>query len=138
METAIENKDKELFNIYHCSVGSCRMITREGKVIIFDAEGKTITNSKEVIDYLDAEMVSGHPHLSVKEGEERVSADELDPMVAFKKKVIAEHIESQRAANKEPIDPAPEDPLALGSVSEAKLTPASSALLASLAKKSNT
>lgn len=85
----------KLFHVFYSSKLSSNMITTTGRYIVF-VNGRYVTNSEEEINYLKTEIALGNPFLSVVEGKEIMSAEDLDPMAALKKQHIAEYLEEQK------------------------------------------
>lgn len=83
-----EKKEKK-YNIYYSHRGSVRMCCPSGKPIHF-VGGKFVTDEKEAIKFLDAELASRNKFIYVKEGEEVVSSTDLDPMAVLRRKIIKE------------------------------------------------
>ena len=82
-------KQEKKYNIYYSLRGSMRMCCPSGKPIHF-VGGKFVTDEKEAIEYLDAELAARNKFIYVKEGEERVTSTDLDPMAALRRKIIKE------------------------------------------------
>lgn len=89
--------DKQL-HLFMSNIPSSRYIFKNGKVANF-VGGIYTTSIASEIEELDSEVDNGHPHISIDSSRRVISADELDPMVALKKKLRAEILAEQAAIN---------------------------------------
>ena len=85
-----------MLKLYKCSILSCKMHTQSGKEISF-IKGRYATGDKKEIEFLDAEVEAGHPHVYVDSKETEVDSVQVDPVTAIKAKAIAEYIAEQAA-----------------------------------------
>jgi len=60
--------------------------------------GVYMTDKEDEIAFLDNEVKLGHTMIFVKQGQETVNADALDPLAAIKKKAVEEYLEQQQRA----------------------------------------
>lgn len=86
---------EKMYHVFYSGMTSCRMITTTGRIIAF-VLGKYITDVQADIDYLEGEIRAGSSNLSVKPGEEVMSASDLDPMASLRKKYFKEFAEAQK------------------------------------------
>ena len=84
-------KEERQYQTYFHSMSSSKMLTDKGTPIIFQ-EHKCYTDVQEVMDYLDKEIAGG---LKLITKGELVTSEDLDPMAAIKKRVIAEYLKDQ-------------------------------------------
>lgn len=128
-----EAKVERLYNVFYNTIKSCKTITDKGRTISF-INGKYVTDVKEEIDYLEHEISLGNNHIYVKEGEEQLTSDELDPMKMLKKKHIAEYLADQESL----AEAISKGKLPSSESDTQKLVPGSSVDIASLAEGSGT
>lgn len=57
--------------------------------------GSYITDKQDEIDFLDAEIRSGHQMIYVKEDQKVLTQEQLDPLAAIKKKAVEEYLAKQ-------------------------------------------
>lgn len=117
------------FQVYKSSLPNQRIALPSGKLLRITS-GKYITDRKDEIEFLDAEIEAGFPYLS-KTG--TVTSTELDPMAALRQRIIAEYVEQQAAG----VKPEVPEPKLTDSTTPAKLSPASTAALAALSANSD-
>lgn len=86
---------EKLYHVFYNTIPSCKTITESGRTISFVC-GKYITDVQEDIDFLQKEIKLGNIHIFIKEGEEQLTSDELDPMKMLKKKHVAEYLAEQK------------------------------------------
>lgn len=109
-----------LVHVFHGTLASFKYVFKNGKEAAFKG-GKFITDSESEAAELKAEITLGHPHISQKEGEEKIEAEMLDPIFALRAKMFEEFLsmtEEQRAALAKPRD--------MGTSTQPSLKPASS------------
>ena len=82
---------KKEYQQYTSSRSSMKMITKKGVPITF-INYQYITDNKECIEYLNAEIAAG---LNLVEKGDLVSSEEADPMSALKKRHIEEYLAEQ-------------------------------------------
>lgn len=123
-----ESADTE-YQCYASSRPSMQLITTKGKRIAF-VSSQFITTDRDIIEYLDDEISRG---LNLVTKGKPMTADEIDPMSALKKKHIAEYLAKEqeeladRATGKmRDITPAPESGKSAVASATAKLGAASS------------
>lgn len=85
-----------MLKLYKSSINSCKMHTQSGKEINF-IKGRYATSDKKEIEFLDAEVEAGHPHIRVDPNETEIDSVQVDPLVAVKARAIAEYIAEQEA-----------------------------------------
>lgn len=116
-----------LLHLYLSNIPSCRYIFRSGKVANFVGGIYTTAIAAEITE-LDAEIAEGHPHLSIDVNRKVIAADELDPLAVLKKKLRAEILAEQEAAQKQQRDfGSSESPTGKGLQTSATLAPISAA-----------
>jgi len=136
------NTTETVFHVYKSSMQSHRTITPKGKnVIVLDY--KVITKDPEVIEFLDSEIKAGSTYFS-KQG--TMTSEDLDPMAALKKKIIAdfkaEEAEKEKTANSQnkadaPVTQLPDSETSPADQAGKKLGAATTSMLANLKAKSN-
>lgn len=82
---------EKVFQHYKSSKASTRLITKTGGKINF-AGYEFITDNESFIAYLDAEIANGMR--SITKGE-ALTSDQIDPMAAYRRKVIKEYEEEK-------------------------------------------
>ena len=87
-----------VYQVYHSSLKSMKMITPEGTPVIF-MDHKTLTDVPEVISYLESE-ISSRKCAYLSKGES-VKSSELDPIANLRKKIIAEYEAEKLAGAKQ-------------------------------------
>lgn len=91
MNTA--TKEQKVYQVYKSSLQSHTIIMPKGKQLrIFNYQ--YITDNEEEIEYLDYEISQGFIYL---EKMDKVTSEDLDPMAALKRKIIADY-EAEKAA----------------------------------------
>ena len=73
--------------VYRATMPSVNFIMPNGKPIIFQ-QGVYYTDKQNEIDTLDFEIKQGHPHIFVDPTNAEIASEDLDPVVAMKKKVL--------------------------------------------------
>lgn len=79
-----------MFHQYFATRPRLSIIMPSGERISFVAH-MFVTDKEHQIEFLDAEVKRGHPMIYTKNGEETVTAEQLDPLAAIKKKAIEEY-----------------------------------------------
>lgn len=90
-----------LVNQYFSRIPSVRYVFKDGTVANFTGDRYTTTDPKEVRE-LDEVVEQKNQVIYTKPGAERIDPDSLDPVLAFKKQVIAEYLANQAAASGNP------------------------------------
>lgn len=125
--------EEQVFEVYQSSKQSHRIVTPTGKTLHV-INYQLITNNAADIEFLDNEIKAGFPYL--RKGK-AVSASERDPMVRLrnqmKEEAMAELLGNQATAKLADSSTA----LAATAAASATVKPASSAMLASTAAKSD-
>ena len=121
----IAEEAPEKFQVYTSAKQSFRMVTPEGKVLLFIG-GRLMTKEPKAIAYLDEEIAEGCRFLTKGEP---MTAAEADPIASLRQRIIAEH-----EADKAKKEAAVKD---MGSTPKAPLGAANTALLAALKSDSN-
>lgn len=85
-----------MLKLFKSSILSCKMHTQSGKEINF-VRGRYATADKKEIEFLEAEVEAGHPHISVDPKEAEIDSVQVDPVAAIKAKAIADYIAEQAA-----------------------------------------
>ena len=85
---------EKTYHVFYNTIQSVKMITTGGRTMAF-VLGKYVTDIPEEINYLNEEIALGNIHLSVKQGEEVMTASDLDPMASLRKKHFKEFAEAQ-------------------------------------------
>lgn len=110
--------------LYFASMPFMNYVFTKGKIAVF-RHHKFATDIPEEIEQLDNEVRLGHPYISVKKDQMYVTAEDEDPIKAFKAKIIAEY-EAEKAKH---IDPAND----MGTYRQEAIRPASTTDIASVA-----
>ncbi len=88
--------DNKVYHQYFSTRPIMNIATTTGKMIHF--VGSTyVTDAEDEIAFLDNEIRAGLKAIYVKQDKKTVSAVELDPLAAIKKKVIDEYLAAQAA-----------------------------------------
>ena len=123
---------EKTYHVFHSGMTSCRMVTTTGRVIAF-VLGKYVTDVQDDIDYLNAEIAAGSANLSVRVGEEVMTASDLDPMASMRKKYFKEFATAQAEVARKI---AAGEPLSQSESEVQQLTPGSTSDIAALAEDS--
>lgn len=83
--------------LYLCTLPFCRFSFKDGKEAIF-INGQYMTDSREEMYQLEAEIATGHPHIYVDDSNRTVDVAFRDPVEAIKKQAIEEYLARQKAA----------------------------------------
>lgn len=83
--------------LYLCTLPFCRFSFKDGKEAIF-MNGQYLTDNREEMYQLEAEIEAGHPHIYVDAAKRTVDVAFRDPVEAIKKQAIEEYLARQRAA----------------------------------------
>lgn len=92
----MSEQNQKLLHVFKSNIPSSQYIFKSGKYAHF-VDGKYFTDIESEIAELEAEIAGRHPHIYKDNGELTIVAEDRDPMVALRKKIIAEH-EAQKAA----------------------------------------
>ena len=120
---------EKTYHVFYNTIQSVKMITTGGRTMAF-VLGKYVTDVQEEIDYLNTEIAVGNIHLSVKEGEEVMTASDLDPMASLRKQHFKEFAEAQAEVARKI---AAGEPLSQSESEVQQLTPGSTSDIAALA-----
>ena len=123
---------EKTYHVFYNTIQSVKMITTGGRTMSF-VLGKYVTDVQEEIDYLNVEIEIGNIHLSVKQGEEVMTASDLDPMASLRKKHFKEFAEAQAEVARKI---AAGEPLSQSESEVQQLTPGSTSDIAALAEDS--
>ena len=119
MSETVEKK----FRLFKSSLPTCKMYMKDGKEIIFRFH-KLVTADPNVIEFLETECNNGHPYISYDSNNLYASQEELDPVKAYKEKIIRDYLEQQAKF----IDPEND----MGNSEQGKLNPASTTDIAAV------
>ena len=125
-----EQTNKVEYQTYRSTLTSHKMVTPGGKVLQVIGN-QFVTNNEDDIAFLDAEIKAGFPYLTKGDV---VTSEELDPMVALRKKIIAEYLASEAAELGGQPDASTSDTPTLTPVSSEKVAAQPTAVQAALAK----
>lgn len=89
-------KVEKTYHVFYSNIPSCRTVTNTGRVITF-VGGRFVTDIQEDIDFLKREVKLGNAHISIVEGKETMTSDQLDPQYEMKKKVLEEFFAGEEA-----------------------------------------
>lgn len=89
-------KKRYAIRLPNCNAG--KYIFKSGKEAPF-VNGEFLTDVESEIAELDAEVKAKHPHIFIEVGKEEVDSDQPAPLEALRAKIIADYLETQRAAN---------------------------------------
>ena len=120
---------EKTYHVFYNTIQSVKMITTGGRTMSF-VLGKYVTDVQEEIEYLNAEIEIGNIHLSVKQGEEVMTASDLDPMASLRKKHFKEFAEAQAEVARKI---AAGEPLSQSESEVQQLSPGSTSDIAALA-----
>ena len=123
---------EKTYHVFHNTIQSVKMITTGGRTMAF-VLGKYVTDVEEEITYLNNEIEVGNIHLYTKEGEERMTASDLDPMASLRKKHFKEFAKTQAEVARKI---AAGEPLSQSESEVQQLTPGSTSDIAALAADS--
>jgi len=132
MTQTADTAKKDEYQVFTSPKLSFRMMTPKGRRIYFIA-GKCITKVKEEIEYLDSEIEAGIRFITKGEA---ITSEDLDPMVALRKRIIKEYEAEKAASAKVPEAPA-DKVAATGAPAVASLGALNSSVLAKIATESN-
>lgn len=93
--------EANLVNQYFSRIPHVRYVFKDGSVANFTGDRFTTTEPAEISE-LDAAVAAKNQVIYTKPGMERVDPESLDPVLAFKKQVIAEYLANQAAASGNP------------------------------------
>lgn len=84
------------FHQYFSNRMRLTIVTPRGKQLYFN--GFTyVTDKADEIEFLDGEIAAGNKMLYVKEEQKVVTAEQLDPVAAIKKKAVEEYLAAQQS-----------------------------------------
>lgn len=111
--------------VYRSTIPSVNVIMPNGKPLIFQ-NGYFYTDNEQDIAYLDYEIKLGHPHIYINPDQVEIQSEDLDPVNALKKGVVAkmtreELVAALQAKEAEAINPAND----LGKSDQSSVKPAS-------------
>lgn len=89
-----EQVSQDRFHVFYSVTPSMQVIDTKGQPIVFIA-GRFHTKNADQIAFLQKMIADGSQAVSVNPDQLTMSADDLDPMEALKKKFIAEYLEQQ-------------------------------------------
>jgi hypothetical protein len=108
--------------VFKSHIPSVNVILGNGKPCIFQ-NGVYRTESENEIQFLNAEIKAGHPHIFVDPNEVTIESDMVDPMNALRAKIIADYVAQQAAATNPAND--------MGTSDQSQVKPANSTDIAS-------
>lgn len=109
---------------YKSSIASCQYVTSKGIYVHF-VGGKAIVTDPAIIEELDKEIASNHPHIKL---DDKPDVEVTEPLAALEAKFRAKFMAEQQTANAAALSHAND----LGNTGEQKLTPASSVDIAAV------
>lgn len=138
--TAVQEVKPTVYRQYLSGIMAHRIITDAscGNLSVNISGGRYITDDKAIIKFLDAQIELGHLNLTKADD---IMSDEINPMDALRKKIIAEYEADKKAAATAAVKastiPTAGDADAESTSAPVKLNPQATAALAALNAKSN-
>jgi hypothetical protein len=111
--------------VYKATMPSVNFIMPNGKPVIF-VNSVYYTDNEQEIATLDYEIKQGHPHIFIDSTQKEIESEDLNPMVALKKGVVAQMTREELVAALQAKEAAAIDPSNdMGTSDQSSVKPAS-------------
>lgn len=98
-QAAVDPKDVKKYQLFKTRIINSNYVFKDGTQAQFKG-GMYATDNQVFIDELQAEIAAGHMYIYQEAGQELLSANDLDPEIATKRRIIAEYLAEQEKLQK--------------------------------------